>query len=345
MGKTPDYTTSYCGHPPVERRTYVNRWGSAVVEEIVLAEPRGFCAGVVRAIDAVEQALRTYGPPIYVRRQIVHNPFVVADLESKGAIFVEEVGDTPVRGRMIFSAHGVPPEAREAADGRKIEVVDATCPLVTKVHAEAIRYARAGKSIVLVGHEGHDEVVGTMGEAPDKIALVGSVEEANNANVGGNPDEVAVITQTTLSVDDTAEILETLRTRFPRMKTPARSDICFATQNRQDAVKELAAKVDFVLVLGAENSSNSQRLREVAGAVGRPAYLIPSAGSIDESWFVGIERVGITSGASTPESLVDEVLQYFKDRNVERFRTIRTVDEDVQFASAPMETPEAKRPG
>lgn len=316
-----------------------------MVEEIVLAEPRGFCAGVVRAIDAVEVALRTYGPPIYVRRQIVHNPFVVADLESKGAIFVEEVDDAPVGGRMIFSAHGVPPEAREAADRRKIEVVDATCPLVTKVHAEAVRYARAGKSIVLVGHEGHDEVVGTMGEAPNKIALVGSVEEAKNTNVGENPDEVAVITQTTLSVDDTAEILEVLRTRFPQMKTPARSDICFATQNRQDAVKELAAEVDLVLVLGAENSSNSQRLREVAGVVGRPAYLIPSVGSIDESWFAGIKRVGITSGASTPESLVDEVLQYFKDRDVERFRRIRTVDEDVQFAPAPVGTPEAKRPG
>ncbi len=316
-----------------------------MIEEIVLAEPRGFCAGVVRAIDAVEDALRIYGPPIYVRRQIVHNPFVVADLESKGAIFVEEVDDAPVDGRMIFSAHGVPPEARKAADGRKIKVVDATCPLVTKVHAEAIRYARAGKSIVLVGHEGHDEVVGTMGEAPDKIALVGSVEEAVNASVREDSDDVAVITQTTLSVDDTAQILDALRARFPHMATPTRSDICFATQNRQDAVKELAAEVGLVLVLGAANSSNSQRLREVAGTIGRPAYLIPSAASIDESWFAGVKKVGITSGASTPESLVDEVLQYFKDRNVERFKRIRTVDENVQFAPAPMGTPRVKTTG
>ncbi len=316
-----------------------------MVEEIVLAEPRGFCAGVVRAVDAVDEALRTYGPPIYVRRQIVHNPFVVADLESKGAIFVEEVDDAPVGGRMIFSAHGVPPETREAAAGRKMQVVDATCPLVTKVHAEAIRYARAGRSIVLVGHEGHDEVVGTMGEAPDKIALVGSVEEAVNASLDDDSDGVAVITQTTLSADDTAQILDALRARFPQMKTPTRSDICFATQNRQDAVKELAAEVDLVLVLGAENSSNSQRLREVAGTAGRHAYLISSAGSIDESWFAGVKKVGITSGASTPESLVDEVLQYFKERNVERFTRIRTVDEDVQFAPAPMAAPGVKTAG
>ena len=309
-----------------------------MVDEIVLAEPRGFCAGVVRAIDAVEDALRIYGPPIYVRRQIVHNPFVVADLESKGAVFVEDVENTPTGSRLIFSAHGVPPAARTAAAERNLQVIDATCPLVTKVHVEAARYARSGHQVVLVGHEGHDEVIGTIGEAPDNIKLVGSVEQAATFESDGETDELAVVTQTTLSVDDTAEILGALRSRFPRMKTPARSDICFATQNRQDAVKQLAGEVDVVLVLGAENSSNSQRLQEVAQTVGCAAYLIPRADRIEESWLEDAESVGITSGASTPESLVGEVLGYFRDRGVQTVRTVRAVDEDVQFAAARMPT-------
>ena len=260
----------------------------------------------------------------------------MAELESKGAVFVEEVEDTPVGSRLVFSAHGVPPRARIEASGRRLEIVDATCPLVTKVHAEAARYSRSGKSILPVGHEGHDKVVGTMGEAPDRIQLVETATEAVNVNVGASDDDVAVITQTTLSVDDTAEILQVLRDRFPRMNTPGRSDICFATQNRQDAVKLLAEEVDLVLVLGAENSSNSQRLREVAEAEGCEARLIPRADSINETWLDGARRIGITSGASTPESLVEEVLQYFRGRGAEQFRRIHAVDEDVEFASAPM---------
>jgi 4-hydroxy-3-methylbut-2-enyl diphosphate reductase len=328
----------------VAGKCLVRLWRFRLVDELVLAEPRGFCAGVVRAIDAVEDALRIYGPPIYVRRQIVHNPYVVADLESKGAVFVEEVQDTPVGSRLIFSAHGVPPEARVRAMERDLKIVDATCPLVTKVHVETERYARNGNSIVLIGHEGHEEVVGTMGEAPDRIKLVGSVEDAIAVDVDTSTNEVAVVTQTTLSVDDTAEILNALRRRFPQMKTPARADICFATQNRQDAVKLLAGEVDLVLVLGAENSSNSQRLKEVADATGCPAHLIPRVDGIDEAWLEGVKRIGITSGASTPESLVEEVLRYFRDRGVERIRTIQAVEENVQFAAARVsEAPKADR--
>ena len=316
-----------------------------MVEEVVLAEPRGFCAGVVRAVQSVEDALRTYGPPVYVRRQIVHNPFVVADLESKGAVFVQEVEDAPAGSRLIFSAHGVSPEVRTQAFARGLEVIDATCPLVTKVHAEAARYALNGKSIVLVGHEGHDEVVGTTGEAPDRIQLVQTAPEATDADINGGAGGVAVITQTTLSVDDTAEILEVLRRRFPGLETPKKSDICFATQNRQDTVKLLAREVDLVLVIGADNSSNSQRLREVAEAAGCEAHLIPRADGIDESWLDRARRIGITSGASTPETLVEETLGYFRSKGVKRFRQVRAIDEDAEFMPVAMPSRSRGRQG
>ena len=301
-----------------------------MIERIILAEPRGFCAGVIRAIDAVEEALLLHGAPIYVRRQIVHNPFVVADLERKGAVFVEEADEVPAGAHLIFSAHGVAPSVRILAAARNLRVVDATCPLVTKVHLEAVRYAREGFSIVLVGHDGHDEVLGTLGEAPDRIVLVGTLAEAE-AVAFPDPTRVAVITQTTLSVDDTREILSTLKRRFPHMVTPTRSDICFATQNRQDAVKLLVGRVDVVIVLGAENSSNSQRLREVAEAAGCPAYLIASVNDLDAAWLQGARSVGITSGASTPESLVEQVYVYFKDQGVHEVTTVRAVEENIRF--------------
>ena len=300
------------------------------IERVVLAEPRGFCAGVIRAIEAVELALAEYGPPIYVRRQIVHNLFVVRDLERKGAVFVEEVSAVPAGGRVIFSAHGIAPIVREMARGRELDVIDATCPLVTKVHVEAVRYVRDGYKVLLVGHAGHDEIIGTMGEAPDDIILVQDMDDAAAVSV---PDEerVALVTQTTLSVDETKGIVDALKARFPRIRTPARSDICFATQNRQDAVKLLAQETDVVLVLGAENSSNSQRLREVADTGQCRAYLLDSVGDLDESWLEGARSVGITSGASTPDSLVEEVIAHFIASGVEDVRTLKALEENVTF--------------
>jgi len=300
------------------------------VERVILAEPRGFCAGVIRAIEAVELAIAEYGPPIYVRRQIVHNLFVVRDLERKGAVFVEEVSAVPAGGRVIFSAHGIAPIVREMARGRELDVIDATCPLVTKVHVEAVRYVRDGYKVLLVGHAGHDEIIGTMGEAPDDIILVQDMDDVATVTV---PDEerVALVTQTTLSVDETKGIVDALKARFPKIRTPARSDICFATQNRQDAVKLLAKETDVVLVLGAENSSNSQRLREVADTGQCRAYLIDSLQDLDESWLDGAETVGITSGASTPDSLVEEVIAHFMESGVEDVRTLKALEENVTF--------------
>ena len=266
-----------------------------MIKEIILAEPRGFCAGVIRAIEAVEEALRIYGAPIYVRKQIVHNPFVVKELEQKGAIFVEEVTEVPKGARVIFSAHGIAPTVKAMATQRSLDFIDATCPLVTKVHIEAVKYASRGNTIILIGHEGHDEVIGTMGEAPENMVLVGTVEEAQNIHIP-DPNKVAVISQTTLSVDDTKGILEVLKGRFPNMTTPATSDICFATQNRQDAVKLLAKEVDLILVLGAENSSNSQRLREVASIVGTPSYLITNISELKIEWLDDIIIIFIRSG-------------------------------------------------
>ena len=300
------------------------------IERVILAEPRGFCAGVIRAIEAVELALAEYGPPIYVRRQIVHNLFVVRDLERKGAVFVEEVSEAPVGARMIFSAHGIAPIVREMAKGRELDVIDATCPLVTKVHVEAVRYVRDGYKVLLVGHAGHDEIIGTMGEAPDDIILVQDMDDVATVSV---PDEerVALVTQTTLSVDETKDIVDVLKMRFPKIRMPARSDICFATQNRQDAVKLLAQEADVVLVLGAENSSNSQRLREVADTGQCRAYLMDSLVDLDESWLQGARSVGITSGASTPDSLVEEVIAHFMAAGVEDVRTLKALEENVTF--------------
>ncbi|MGH9431848.1 MAG: 4-hydroxy-3-methylbut-2-enyl diphosphate reductase [Terriglobia bacterium] len=300
------------------------------VSKVILARPRGFCAGVDRAIDVVNQALDLYEHPVYVRREIVHNSHVIDALRSKGAIFVEDVDEVPDGATLIFSAHGVAPEVRAKAAAKKLRVIDATCPLVTKVHQEAIRFAKQDVSIILIGHEGHDEVIGTMGELPGRIHLVGSVEEAEKAPVA-NPANVGVITQTTLSVDDTRAILDTLKRRFPSLRTPASDDICYATQNRQTAVKALSQRVDAVLVLGSANSSNSNRLREVARAEGCPAYLINDASHIRPAWFEGIRTVAITAGASTPENLVEDVVNYFRARGAETVEEAEIVAENVTF--------------
>ncbi len=298
--------------------------------EIVLAGPRGFCAGVERAIEVVERALDVVGGPIYVRREIVHNRHVVEALRDKGAIFVEELDEVPPDATVIFSAHGISPAVREDARARGLRVIDATCPLVTKVHVEAQRYAREAYTIVLVGHADHDEVIGTTGEAPGRIVVIDSVEEAEGLAVE-NPEKVAYLTQTTLSVDDTRAIIEVLRRRFPKIVGPSRDDICYATQNRQAAVKQLAADVDLVLVLGAANSSNANRLREVAEALGTPAHLINDVRDIRAEWLAGVTRVGVTAGASTPEFLVREVVAYLSSRKMPVVRELNVVEEDVRF--------------
>ena len=298
--------------------------------EIVLAGPRGFCAGVERAIEVVERALDVVGGPIYVRREIVHNRHVVEALREKGAIFVEELDEVPPGATVIFSAHGISPAVREDACARGLRVIDATCPLVTKVHVEAQRYAREGYTIVLVGHADHDEVIGTTGEAPGRIVVIDSVEEAERLEVE-NPEKVAYLTQTTLSVDDTRAIIEVLRRRFPKIVGPSRDDICYATQNRQAAVKKLAADVDLVLVLGAANSSNANRLREVAAALGTRAHLINDVRDIKPEWLAGVTRVGVTAGASTPEFLVREVVVYLSSSKMPVVRELNVVEEDVRF--------------
>ncbi|MFQ5346250.1 MAG: 4-hydroxy-3-methylbut-2-enyl diphosphate reductase [Rhodothalassiaceae bacterium] len=274
---------------------------------VLLAQPRGFCAGVERAVEIVERALEQYGPPVYVRHEIVHNRRVVEDLRSKGAIFVEEVDEIPAGALTIFSAHGVSRKVEADAAGRALEVIDATCPLVSRVHHEGQRYARAGYEVILIGHAGHAEVEGTLGQIDGRVYLVGSVAEAERLEVA-DPERVAYVTQTTLSVDDTRDIIAALKRRFPAIKGPDVKDICYATQNRQQAVRELAAKVDVLLVLGARNSSNSNRLREIAEGMGVPAYLIDDAAALDPAWLDGAETVGITAGASAPEILVDELV-------------------------------------
>ena len=293
--------------------------------EIVVAAPRGFCAGVVRAIDVVDLCLERFGSPVYVRREIVHNPYVVSALRDKGAIFVDELTEVPDGQRVVFSAHGVSPDVWEDSKERNLEVVDATCPLVTKVHLEAIKYAGEGCSIILVGHRGHDEVIGTIGEAPRESILVTSVYEARAAQVT-HPEKVVVLTQTTLSVDDTSEIIDVLRERFPNLLS--RTDICYATTNRQAAVKTIAKQVDLILVIGAQNSSNCNRLREVAEAEGVTAYLINGPEDMSDEWFDGVDRIGITSGASTPERLVDEVIAKL---NPDTVRSVIETEEDVTF--------------
>jgi 4-hydroxy-3-methylbut-2-enyl diphosphate reductase len=303
---------------------------SAGLSEIVLAGPRGFCAGVERAIEIVERALEVVGVPIYVRREIVHNRHVVEALREKGAIFVDELDEVPAGATVVFSAHGVSPAVREAAVTRRLRVIDATCPLVTKVHMEAIRYAREGRTIVLVGHADHDEVIGTLGEAPERIVVIDSAEEAERLEVP-DPDKVAYLTQTTLSVDDTRAVIEVLRRRFPHIVGPSRDDICYATQNRQAAVKRVASDVDLVLVLGAANSSNANRLREVAEALGKPAHLINDVRDVRPEWLEGVRRIGVTAGASTPEFLVREVVRCLESRGMPGVRELRVVEEDVRF--------------
>ena len=313
-------------------------------ERIVLAKPRGFCAGVERAIGVVNTALELFGPPIYVRKEIVHNKHVIESLAAKGAVFVEELRDVPEGAVVIFSAHGVAPQVRTGAAAKRLRVIDATCPLVTKVHLEAIRYAQEGRSIILVGHEGHDEIIGTMGEVPDHIRLVGSVEEAERVQVP-DPERVALTTQTTLGVDDTREIIDALKRRFPKLVTPASDDICYATQNRQEAVKLMARRAGLVLVIGSDNSSNSRRLREVAEIYGARAHLIEDASKIDPFWFEGVDCVAITAGASAPEHLVEEVVDYFRRRGVEQVEEIEAIEERVTFVPPPELAQEMTRRG
>jgi 4-hydroxy-3-methylbut-2-enyl diphosphate reductase len=308
------------------------------LRKILLAKPRGFCAGVERAIEVVEQALERFPGPVYVRKEIVHNPHVVNTLRRKGAIFVDEVDEVPEGSTTIFSAHGVSPAVHEAARERQLQVIDATCPLVTKVHVEAKRFARKGYTLLLIGHAGHEEVAGTMGEAPEAIRLIQTVEEARQVAVE-NPDKVAAITQTTLSVDDTRAILDALKARFPKLVTPSKDDICYATQNRQNAVKAIAERAEVILVIGAKNSSNSIRLTEVAENAGRRAYLINDAREIHPAWFEGVTCVGVTSGASAPEHLVQDVVEALKALGATQVEEIELVHEDVSFGlPAPLQT-------
>jgi 4-hydroxy-3-methylbut-2-enyl diphosphate reductase len=301
-----------------------------MVKRVLLASPRGYCAGVERAVETVEQALEHYGAPVYVRKQIVHNIHVVRDLEARGAIFVEEETEVPEGATVVYSAHGVAPTVYENSAQLQHNVIDATCPLVTKVHVQARRYAAEGYTIVLIGHAGHEEVVGTTGEAPDATILVQTVQEAEALDL---PPEtkLAYVTQTTLSVDETGEIIKALRRRFPDIRAPRKEDICYATSNRQWAVKEMLPEIDLLLVIGSRNSSNSNRLVETAHAHGVPAYLIDDETEIDAAWLEKAEIVGITSGASAPERLVTRVCDWFRKRGVEQIEPFRMVDEDVTF--------------
>ena len=280
---------------------------------ILLASPRGFCAGVNMAIETLELSIKLFGTPIYVYHEIVHNRYVVETFRDKGAVFVDRLEDVPVGSHLLFSAHGVSPEVRRVAGERQLKTIDATCPLVTKVHLEAVRFARQGYKILLIGHEGHDEVVGTMGEAPDAFVLVESADHVDRLPFTAT-DKLAYLTQTTLSVDDANRIIDRLKARFPQIVGPPKEDICYATQNRQEAVRQLAVGSNVVLVLGSQNSSNSQRLAELARENGVPAYLIDGAAEIDPAWFNGSETVLVTAGASAPESVVEECVELLKER-------------------------------
>lgn len=297
-----------------------------------MAAPRGYCAGVDRAVDAVEQALDRYGPPIYVRKEIVHNRYVVEALRQRGAIFVDDTTDVPQGARVVFSAHGVSPAVREEAKVRQLRTIDATCPLVTKVHKEAVRFAKGDYDIILVGHDGHEEVEGTQGEAPEHIQVVGSPDEVDQVSVR-DPDKVVWLSQTTLSVDETKETVERLRQRFPNLLNPPSDDICYATQNRQEAVKAIAKLVDVMIVVGSANSSNSVRLVEVARDAGvAAAYRIDRASEIDPQWIEQAANVGVTSGASVPEILVREVIERLQQLGVTQLEEVRTRTETITFA-------------
>ncbi len=301
---------------------------------LLLLKPRGFCAGVVRAIDIVRIALETFGPPIYVRKEIVHNRYVVEELSAKGAVFVDSVDEVPAGERVIYSAHGVAPEVRRASDERNLRVIDATCPLVTKVHVEAVRFAREGYSLILIGHRDHDEVIGTLGEAPAATQVVGSAAEVANLHVP-DPDRVAYLTQTTLSLDETRDIVAALNKRFPNIKGPAAQDICYATENRQTAVKHISSRVDLLLVVGSDNSSNSKRLVEVAGSLRTPSYLIENYRAIKPQWLEGVDHVALTAGASAPECLVEEVVEFLRGQGYNQVKEVEVMPENVRFGLPP----------
>ncbi len=303
-------------------------------KKIILLTPRGFCAGVVRAIDVVKIALEMYGAPIYVRKEIVHNKHVVDELRSAGAVFVEELDEVPSKGRVIFSAHGVAPSVRTDAVARDLNVIDATCPLVTKVHLEAVKFARKGYSIVLIGHENHDEVVGTLGEAPEAMKLVSTVEDVDRLEVA-DPTKMAYLTQTTLSLDETSHIVKRLVERFPLIQGPHSQDICYATENRQVAVKAVAPLCDLLLVVGSKNSSNSQRLVEVCQNSGVPAYLVDDESDVRPEWLPGVATVAITAGASAPEHLVEQIMDFLKANGFSDVEELEVREEDVRFQLPP----------
>src|SRR5271157_3642886 len=300
------------------------------VEKLLLAAPRGYRAGVDRAVQTVERALAIHGSPVYVRKEIVHNKHVVERLRERGAIFVEEHTEVPLGAVCVFSAHGVAPAVRSGAEERGLQTIDATCPLVTKVHREAVRFAEDGYTIVLVGHHGHEEVEGTMGEAPDRIVLVQSERDVDDLEVE-DPEKIAYITQTTLAVDETSSILDRLRERFPSIVGPRTDDICYATTNRQAAVKQMAGSCDLLLVIGSRNSSNSKRLVEVARDCGTAAHLIDNAAEVREEWLEGRRVVGISSGASAPENLVQQLVDFFRARGVRDVSEFHVIREDVRF--------------
>ncbi len=302
--------------------------------KIMLAQPRGFCAGVERAIEIVERAIDKYGPPVYVRHEIVHNKRVVDELRAKGAIFVEEISEIPSGAVTIFSAHGVARAVASEAQGRGLTVIDATCPLVAKVHKEGQRYSNLGHEVILIGHYGHPEVEGTLGQIDGKVHLISSVADVARLKVD-DPSHIAYVTQTTLSVDDTRDIIEALKERFPSIKGPDVNDICYATQNRQQAVRELARKVDVLLVIGAKNSSNSNRLREIGAELNVPSYLIDDATALDPNWLDGKDKVGITAGASAPEALVEELVARLKSLGCGSVTSLSGLVENVRFKLPP----------
>ena len=300
-------------------------------KKIFLLKPRGFCAGVVRAIDVVKIALDLYGPPVYVRKEIVHNKHVVDELREAGAIFVEELNEVPAGGRAIFSAHGVSPAVRREARERKLDIIDATCPLVTKVHLEAVRFARDGYTVVLIGHKDHDEVIGTLGEVPESSFLVETVDDVNHLELP-DPARVRYLTQTTLSLDETREIVLRLKERFPMIQGPPAQDICYATENRQMAVKAVSEFCDLLLVVGSQNSSNSKRLVEVGDNFGVRSYLVNDRSDVDGDWLEGVQNVAVTAGASAPEHLVAELIEFLRERGFHQMEEIELVDEDVRFS-------------
>jgi 4-hydroxy-3-methylbut-2-enyl diphosphate reductase len=303
---------------------------SAAGKKIILLRPLGFCAGVVRAIDVVKIALNMYGAPIYVRKEIVHNRHVVEELRALGAIFVEELDEVPAGARVIFSAHGVSPEVRNQARQRNLKVIDATCPLVTKVHLEAVKFARKGFTIVLIGHKDHDEVIGTLGEAPEATALVSTVEDVDRLQVA-DPERVSFITQTTLSLDETRDIVVRLKEKFPKIQGPAAQDICYATENRQVAVKAVVPLCELLLVVGSQNSSNSRRLVEVCEKMGVPAYLVDDLTEVRQPWLDSIQTVAVTAGASAPENLVEQLVDFLQQRGFAQLEEMEVKEEDVRF--------------